>query len=79
MITCLARKEDVFGYVLDNRENPDFSEPVKLDVKELEKAFAPVGEERVELIGKLKPEYAGIFPSLIRGRRMRNHLLPLIL
>ena len=68
VITCLARKEDVFGYVLDNRENPDFSEPVKLDVKELEKAFAPVGEERVELIGKLKPEYAGIFPSFNQGQ-----------
>ena len=67
VITCLARKEDVFGYVL-NRENPDFSEPVKLDVKELEKAFAPVGEERVELIGKLKPEYAGIFPSFNQGQ-----------
>ena len=48
MITCLDRQEDIFGYALDNRENPDFSEPVKLDVKELEKAFAPVGEERVE-------------------------------
>ena len=68
VITCLDRQEDIFGYALDNRENPDFSEAVKLDVKELEKAFAPVGEERVELIGKLKPEYAGIFPSFNQGQ-----------
>ena len=37
-------------------------------MNELEKAFAPVGEERVELIGKLKPEYAGIFPSFNQGQ-----------
>ena len=37
VITCLDRQEDIFGYALDNRENPDFSEAVKLDVKELEK------------------------------------------
>ena len=68
VITCLARKEDVLGYALDNRENPDFSEVIRLDIEELEKAFAPVGEERVKLIGKLKPEYAGIFPSFNQGQ-----------
>ena len=75
VITCLTRNGDILGYALDNRQKPDLSEPIKLDVKELEKAFAPVGEERVEMIGKLKPEYVGIFPSFNEGQEVKDESL----
>ena len=51
VITCLDRQEDIFGYALDNRENPDFSEAVKLDVKELEKILTDSEEMASFLLG----------------------------
>lgn len=68
VITCLKRDDDIGGYALDNKENPDMTEKIKLDIKGLEKAFAPVGDDRVKLIGKLKPEHASVFPSFTEGQ-----------
>lgn len=47
-------------------------EKVKLDIAKLEKAFAPVGNDRVKMIEKLKPEYAAIFPSFNQGQEMKE-------
>lgn len=70
VITCLKRDDDIWGYALDGKQNPDMTEKMRLDIKELEKAFAPVGDDRVNLIGKLKPEYASIFPSFTEGQEV---------
>lgn len=43
---------------------------MKLDIEKLEKAFAPVGDDRVKMIEKLKPEYAAIFPSFNQGQKI---------
>ena len=45
---------------------------MKLDIEKLEKAFAPVGDDRVKMIEKLKPEYAAIFPSFNQGQEMKE-------
>lgn len=78
MITCLKRDGELWGYALDQRKNINEKEKVKLDITKLEKAFAQVGDDRVKMIGKLKPEYAAIFPSFMRDRRFRKNLLSLI-
>lgn len=70
VITCLKRVDDIWGYDLDNKQNPNMTEKIRLDIKGLEKAFAPVGDERVKLIGKLKPEYSSIFPSFTEGQEV---------
>ncbi len=72
MITCLKRRENIWGYALDQRQNINEKEKVKLDITKLEKAFAPVGNDRVKMIGKLKPEYAAIFPSFHEGQEMKE-------
>ena len=60
------------GYALDQRKNINEKEKVKLDITKLEKAFAPVGDDRVKMIGKLKPEYAAIFPSFHEGQEVQE-------
>ena len=72
MITCLKRDGELWGYALDQRKNINEKEKVKLDITKLEKAFAPVGDERVKMIGKLKPEYAAIFPSFHEGQEVQE-------
>lgn len=81
VITCLKRDEELWGYALDQRKNINEKEKVKLDITKLEKAFAPVGDDRVKMIGKLKPEYAAIFPSFHEGQEVQEkssvpHLVP---
>lgn len=70
VITCLKREGELWGYALDQRKNINEKEKVKLDITKLEKAFAPVGDDRVKMIGKLKPEYAAIFPSFHEGQEI---------
>ena len=72
VITCLKRDGELWGYALDQRKNINEKEKVKLDITKLEKAFAPVGDDRVKMIGKLKPEYAAIFPSFNQGQEMKE-------
>ena len=72
VITCLKRDEELWGYALDQRKNINEKEKVKLDITKLEKAFAPVGDDRVKMIGKLKPEYAAIFPSFHEGQEIQK-------
>ena len=70
VITCLKREGELWGYALDQRKNINEKEKVKLDITKLEKAFAQVGDDRVKMIGKLKPEYAAIFPSFHEGQEI---------
>ena len=70
VITCLKREGELWGYALDQRKNINEKEKVKLDITKLEKAFAPVGDDRVKMIGKLKPEYAAIFPYFHEGQEI---------
>lgn len=72
VITCLKREGDIWGYALDQRQNIHEKEKVKLDIAKLEKAFAPVENDRVKMIEKLKPEYAAIFPSFNQGQEMKE-------
>ena len=72
VITCLKWDGELWGYALDQRKNIDEKEKVKLDITKLEKAFAPVGGDRVKMIGKLKPEYAAIFPSFHEGQEIQE-------
>ena len=72
VITCLKRDGELWGYALDQRKNINEKEKVKLDITKLEKAFAPVGDDRVKMIGKLKPEYAAIFPSFHEGQEIQK-------
>ena len=72
MITCLKREGELWGYALDQRKNINEKEKVKLDITKLEKAFAPVGNDRVKMIEKLKSEYAAIFPSFNQGQEMKE-------
>ena len=72
VITCLKRDGELWGYALDQRKNINEKEKVKLDITKLEKAFAPVGDDRVKMIGKLKPEYAAIFPSFHEGQEVQK-------
>lgn len=72
VITCLKRDGELWGYALDQRKNINEKEKVKLDITKLEKAFAPVGDDRVKIIGKLKPEYAAIFPSFHEGQEIQK-------
>ena len=81
VITCLKRDGELWGYALDQRKNINEKEKVKLDITKLEKAFAPVGDDRVKMIGKPKPEYAAIFPSFHEGQEIQGkssvpHLVP---
>lgn len=66
----MKRDGELWGYALDQRKNINEKEKVKLDITKLEKAFAPVGDDRVKMIGKLKPEYAAIFPSFHGGQEI---------
>lgn len=68
VITCLKRNGDIPGYVFDGSGNLDRNEIVSLDIYNLEQAFAPVGEERQEMIERLKPNRSDIFPSFQKGQ-----------
>lgn len=74
VITCFKRDEDVMGYELGHGGHADFTKSTPIEVARLEKAFAPVGEERLEIIEKLKPEYAAIFPSFREGQEPEDRL-----
>lgn len=75
VITCLNRKEEIWGYALDDKRNPDMNGKIKLDIGKLEKAFAPVGDDRVKMIEKLKPEYVSVFPSFTEGQEVSEESL----
>lgn len=75
VITCFKRDEDVMGYDLDRGGHADFTKSTPIELEKLEKAFAPVGEERLAIIDKLKPEYAAIFPSFHEGQEVTEQSL----
>ena len=43
---------------------------MKLDITKLEKAFAPVGDDRVKMIGKLKPGMRQSFHLFHEGQEI---------
>jgi hypothetical protein len=72
VITCFKRNEDVMGYDLNRSGHADYTKPSPIGISKLERAFAPVDKDRLEVIGKLKPEYAAIFPSFYEGQEMEE-------
>lgn len=75
IITCFKRNEDVMGYDLDRGGHADFTKSTPIKVTKLEKAFAPVGKERLAIIEKLQPEHAAIFPSFREGQGVEKQSL----
>lgn len=68
IITCLARNEKHNLYTVSSSKRFLEGKPVEISGEDFAKAFAPVENDRLREISKLKPEYIDIFPSFNQGQ-----------
>lgn len=68
IVTCLDRQGKTNLYHINNDGQVAEENPLNLKNEDLGKAFAPLGRQRMQQIGRLKPEQVDIFPSFNRGQ-----------
>lgn len=68
IVTYLDRQGRTKLYHMDAHGHMVEENPLNMKNEELKKAFAPLSRQKIQRIGRLKPEQVDIFPSFNRGQ-----------
>lgn len=72
LVTCLDRQGKTNLYHMDVHGHVVEENPLNMKNEDLKKAFAPLSRQKIQQIGRLKPERADIFPSFNQGQENRT-------
>ena len=72
IVTCLDRQGKTKLYHMDAHGHVVEENPLNIKNEDLGKAFAPLSRQKMQQIGRLKPEQADIFPSFNQGQENRT-------
>ncbi|RKI19890.1 hypothetical protein D7V82_22425 [bacterium 1xD8-6] len=72
LVTCLDRQGKTKLYHMDAHGHVVEENPLNMKNEDLGKAFVPLSRQKIQQIGRLKPEQADIFPSFNQGQENRT-------